>query len=65
MREVPQSVTPSVISASEADYISQSIPFESGKIAKFIIPIDATEDDLLLLHDMFDVLLKRKFKIDI
>lgn len=63
--EVPQSVTPSVISASEADYISQSIPFESGKIAKFIIPIDATEDDLLLLHDMFDVLLKRKFKIDI
>ena len=30
-----------------------------------IIPIDATEDDLLLLHDMFDVLLKRKFKIDI
>ena len=49
----------------EADYITQAIPFTSGKIARFIIPVDATEDDLLLLHDMFDVLLKRKFKLDI
>lgn len=49
----------------EADYITQAIPFASGKIARFIIPVDATEDDLLLLHDMFDVLLKRKFKLDI
>lgn len=51
--------------SNESDYITQSIPFESGKIAKFIIPIDATEDDLLLLRDMFDVILKRKFKISI
>lgn len=49
----------------EADYITQAIPFASGKIARFIIPVDATEDDLLLLHDMFDVLLKRKFKLNI
>ena len=49
----------------EADYITQAIPFTSGKIARFIIPVDATEDDLVLLHDMFDVLLKRKFKLDI
>ena len=49
----------------EADYITQAIPFASGKIARFIIPVDATEDDLLLLHDMLDVLLKRKFKLDI
>lgn len=49
----------------EADYITQAIPFVSGKIARFIIPVDATEDDLLLLHDMLDVLLKRKFKLDI
>lgn len=62
--KVPQVTVPS-IAATEADYISQSIPFESGKIARFIIPIDATADDLLLLRDMFDVLLKRKFKIDI
>lgn len=51
--------------SGEADYITQAIPFASGKIARFIIPVDATEDDLLLLHDMFDVLLKRKFKLDI
>lgn len=54
-----------VPTSSEADYITQAIPFASGKIARFIIPVDATEDDLLLLHDMFDVLLKRKFKLDI
>lgn len=52
-------------SQNESDYITQSIPFESGKIARFIIPVDATEDDLLLLRDMFDVLLRRKFKIDV
>lgn len=51
--------------SSESDYITQAIPFTSGKVARFIIPVDATEDDLLLLHDMFDVLLKRKFKLDI
>lgn len=47
----------------DAGYITQSIPFESGKIARFIIPVDAGEDDLLLLRDMFDVLLRRKFKV--
>lgn len=52
-------------SSNESDFITQAIPFESGKIARFIIPVDATEDDLLLLRDMFDVLLRRKFKIDI
>lgn len=63
----PVATAPTVIAASqsESDYITQAIPFESGKIARFIIPVDATEDDLLLLHDMFDVLLKRKFKLDI
>lgn len=65
--ELSSPTTP-MLSASvndDADYITQSIPFESGKIARFIIPIDANEDDLLLLRDMFDVLLKRKFKIQI
>ncbi|MBQ9263392.1 MAG: hypothetical protein IJ189_04180 [Clostridia bacterium] len=51
--------------SNESDYITQAIPFTSGKIARFIIPVDASEDDLLLLHDMFDVLLRRKFKINI
>ena len=61
----PASVSPAPTAAvpDEADYITQSIPFASGKIARFIIPVDATEDDLLLLHDMLDVLLKRKFKL--
>ena len=62
---IPQGATPPLVTSTEADYISQSIPFASGKVARFIIPVDATEDDLLLLHDMFGVLLKRKFKIDI
>ena len=47
------------------DYITQNIPVSSGKIAQIVIPIDADEDDLLLIKDMFDILLKRKFKIDI
>lgn len=62
---VPSAKTSQAIAHDEADYITQAIPFASGKIARFIIPVDASEDDLLLLHDMFDVLLKRKFKIDI
>lgn len=49
---------------NESDYITQTIPFESGKIARFSIPVDATQDDLLLLHDMFGVILKRKFKFE-
>jgi len=61
---IDQQVSP-IMATSESNFISQSIPFESGKVARFIIPVDATEDDLLLLRDMFDVLLKRKFKIDI
>lgn len=52
-------------SSNESDYITQSIPFESGKVARFSIPVDATQDDLLLLHDMFDVILKRKFKFEV
>ena len=48
---------------SDSDYITQKIPFESGKVAEFYIPIDATQDDLLLMRDMLDVLLKRKFKL--
>lgn len=49
---------------NEADYITQTIPFESGKIARVVIPIDATEDDLLFLNDMIKVILNRKFKFE-
>lgn len=46
------------------DYITQSIPIESGKIARIIIPVDSTEEDLLMIRDMLDVVLKRRFKIE-
>lgn len=48
---------------SEIQYYMQSYTCESGKIAKFIIPEDATEDDLLAFNDMLTIVLKRKFKI--
>ena len=63
INEVAKVVAANPSVSNESDYITQAIPFESGKIARFIIPVDATEDDLLLLHDMFDVILKRKFKL--
>lgn len=64
--EKPASATPAVVPiASEADYITQSIPCENGKVAKIAIPIDATEDDLYLIHDMLNVVLRRKFKLQI
>jgi hypothetical protein len=44
---------------------TQLIPIESGKIAKIIIPVNSTEDDLLMIRDMLDVILKRKFKIEL
>lgn len=64
--EKPISSFTAVTSASnEADFISQSIPCENGKIAKIAIPVDATEDDLYLIHDMLNVVLRRKFKLEI
>lgn len=47
----------------ETGYYIQSYTCESGKAAKFIIPEDATEDDLLAFEDMLKIVLKRKFKI--
>ena len=51
------------IQNNDADYITQSIPTQSGKVAKIIIPIDAAEDDLYMIKDMLDIVLKRKFKL--
>jgi hypothetical protein len=53
------------ITASESEYITQSIPTESGQIAKLIIPLEAAEDDLWLIRDTLDNIMKRKFKIKI
>lgn len=64
--EKPAASAPVVVPAvSDADYITQSIPCENGKVAKIAIPIDATEDDLYLIHDMLNVVLHRKFKLQI
>lgn len=49
----------------ETGYYIQSYTCETGKTAKFIIPEDATEDDLLAFSDMLDIVLKRKFKIKV
>lgn len=51
--------------AVETGYYIQTYTCESGKAAKFIIPEDATEDDLLAFSDMLNIVLKRKFKIKI
>ncbi len=50
---------------NESDYIIQSYPVESGKIAKICIPIDSTEDDLYAIRDLLDIIMKRKFKINL
>lgn len=48
---------------SEKEYFIQSYTFETGKVAKIIIPEKASKDDLLALRDMLDIVLKRKFKL--
>jgi hypothetical protein len=45
------------------NYISQTVPMASGTVAKIVIPEDADESSLLLLKDMFDAVLRRKFNI--
>jgi len=59
------SVIPQPIIENECDYISQVIPTESGKAARIIIPLTATEDDLWIIRDSLDIIMKRKFKIEI
>lgn len=52
------------VNSFEAGYYIQSYTCESGKLAKIIIPEDATEDDLFALEDMLKIVLKRKFKLN-
>lgn len=52
------------INSFEIGYYIQSYTCESGKLAKIIIPEDATEDDLFALEDMLKIVLKRKFKLN-
>lgn len=47
----------------ENKYITQAIPMKSGNVAKIIIPIDSDEEELLMLRDMLNVILTRKFNL--
>lgn len=49
----------------ESEYIVQTYPVESGKVAKISIPIDSTEDDLYAIRDLLEVIMRRKFKINL
>lgn len=51
------------IDSIEPKFFIQQYTCESGKIAKIIIPEDATEDDLLGFRDTLNIILRRKFKI--
>lgn len=62
---VPVSVTEKLATNQENEYIVQTYPVESGKVAKIVIPIDSTEDDLYAIRDLLEVIMKRKFKIKI
>ena len=47
------------------EYIEQPYVCESGKTAKIVIPIDATNDDVYALRDLLEIIMKRKFKMKI
>lgn len=48
---------------AEKPYILQDYTCENGELAQIIIPRSATNDDLLALREIFEVLIKRKFKM--
>ena len=50
---------------NKEEYITQPYVCESGKTAKIVIPIDATEDDVYALRDLLEIIMKRKFKMRI
>lgn len=45
------------------EYQELNLSVDSGKVAKIVIPIDCSQDELLMLKDMIDLLFKRKFGI--
>jgi len=48
---------------ADGNFFVQAYTCEAGKEAKIIIPTDATQDDLLMIRDMFLLLMKRKYKL--
>ena len=43
-------------------YVRLDYNCENGQLAQIIIPRDASKDDLCALREMFEVIIKRKFK---
>lgn len=50
---------------NDVEYITQAIPCTNGQDAVIRIPADATEEDLYLIRDILDVVLKRKFRLSL
>jgi hypothetical protein len=46
------------------EYYIQQYTCENRTIAKIMIPIDATQDDLKGIREMLDVVIKRHFKAE-
>lgn len=51
------------VNVNTKEYQELNLSVDSGKIAKIIIPIDCSEDELLMIKDMINLLFKRKFGI--
>lgn len=45
-------------------YYIQQYTCKNGAIAKIMIPVDATQDDLKGIREMLDVIIKRHFKVE-
>ena len=45
-------------------YYIQTYTCENKTIAKIMIPVDATQDDLKGIREMLDVVIKRHFKVE-
>lgn len=52
-------------SNDKLEYITQNVPTESGQVAQIKIPLNATEEDLWIIRDTLDIIMKRKFKIQL
>lgn len=63
--EIKETLPAHKINTDETDCIVQNIPVKSGKVARIVIPLDATEDDLWIIRDSLDIIMRRKFKIDL
>ena len=47
------------------NFYTQTYTCEDGTFAKIIIPETATQDDLLGFREFIDIILKRRFKLEL